>query len=388
VIDTSTTGVSTLAGNGTGEIEDGVHTGASVYDPYVQGVIGSTLYFGEGYGDVIRSVDVDTKEVTTLAGSPDMGYFNDGAGVGALCSSPASATTDGEYLYFTESGSSHLIRKMNLDTREVSHVSGIYGFDGKVDNYQDSQFRSPGGITTDGDNLYVADTGNHTIRKIVLATGHVSTLAGTAESNGSDDGTGSAARFFFPTGITTDGTNLYVTDRNNNTIRQIVISTKVVTTLAGDAADSPDWVDGTGADARFNNPYGITTDGTSLFVADRWNQRIRKIDIATAEVTTLAGDGNGGAVDGVGTTAQFNGPYGIACDGTYLYVTEEQNDMVRRIDIATTAVTSIAGHPSHTDEWADGTYMDAYFYDPTGAVCDGQNLWIMDRGNHVIRRVQ
>ena len=130
-------------------------------------------------------------------------------------------------------------------------------------------------------------------------TGRTSTLARTAStfvSGGFTDGTGAAARFFWPEGITTDGMNLYVCDTYNNTIRKIVIATGAVTTLAGTAGGGPfdsmgsiGAADGLGAAASFNMPEGITTDGTNLYVTDSGNDTIRKIVIATGAVTTLAG---------------------------------------------------------------------------------------------------
>jgi len=114
-------------------------------------------------------------------------------------------------------------------------------------------FQSPSGITTDGTNLYVTDFNNNTIRRIVIATGAVTTIAGTAGTGGSDNGTGTAAKFNGPYGITTDGTNLYVTDSHNNTIRQIVIATGVVTTIAG-TAGTTGFADGTGTAASFSSP--------------------------------------------------------------------------------------------------------------------------------------
>jgi len=140
-----------------------------------------------------------------------------------------------------------------------------------------ARFNLPGGITTDGTNLFVSDTANNTIRQVVIATGMVTTVAGTASSQGSADGTGAAARFLYPYGITTDGTNLYVADSGNHTIRKMVIATGVVTTLAG-TAGSEGSTDGTDTAARFLLPYGITTDGTNLFVADTFNHTIRDID--------------------------------------------------------------------------------------------------------------
>ena len=120
----------------------------------------------------------------------------------------------------------------------------------------------------------MADSVNDLIRKIIISTGVVTTLAGTG-SSGSTNGTGTSASFNEPWGITTDGTNLYVAGNSNHLIRKIVISTGVVTTLAGSSDGSANW---TGTSASFNYPKGITTDGTNLYVADSGNHLIRKIE--------------------------------------------------------------------------------------------------------------
>jgi len=191
-----------------------------------------------------------------------------------------------------------------------------------------ASFNSPAGITTDGTNLYVAEYGNHLIRKIVISTGVVTTVAGTG-SSGSANGTGTSASFNYPVGITTVGTNLYVVDYSNHLIRKIVISTGVVTTLAGTGSSGS--VDGTGTSASFNNPVEITTDGTNLYVSDYGNHLIRKIVISTGAVTTLAGTGSSGSANGTGTSASFYSPTGITTDGTNLYVSEYVNHLIRKI---------------------------------------------------------
>jgi len=196
------------------------------------------------------------------------------------------------------------------------------------------KFKYPFGITTDGTNLYVVDTDCHTIKQIVIDNGTATILAGTG-SSGSANGVGTLASFNFPKGITTDGTNLYVADSDNNLIRQIVISTKAVTTLAGDGSQgSTDHA--TGTSASFNDPTGITTDGTNLYVAEHDNHLIRQIVISTGEVTTLAGTGTGGntngAGSGAGSVAKFKDPAGITTDGIDLYVIEQGNHRIRKID--------------------------------------------------------
>ena len=190
-----------------------------------------------------------------------------------------------------------------------------------------ASFSEPWGITTDGTNLYVSDSGNHRIRKIVIDNGTVTTLAGS--SSGNTDATGTSASFTNPWGITTDGTNLYVTDHDNHRIRKIVISTGAVTTLAGSSSGN---IDATGTSASFSYPTGITTDGTNLYVSDQSNQWIRKIVISTGVVTTLAGSGSQGSTDATGPSASFKYPNGITTDGTNLYVADQSNHRIRKIE--------------------------------------------------------
>ena len=197
-----------------------------------------------------------------------------------------------------------------------------------------ASFKGPMGITTDGTNLYVSDTYNHLIRKIVISTGVVTTLAGTGSSGSADNSTGTLASFKDPMGITTDGTNLYVADFSDHVIRKIVISTGVVTTVAGKlwgGAGDPGSANGTGTSASFYNPRGITTDGTNLYVADKGNHLIRKIVISTGVVTTLAGTGSMGSANGTVTSASFYNPMGITRDGTNLYVSDTYNHLIRKI---------------------------------------------------------
>jgi len=270
----------------------------------------------------------------------------------------------------------------------VTTLAGTAGSAGSTDGLlSTARFYNPQGITTDGTNLYVADSYNHTIRKIVISTGAVTTLAGTAGSLGSVDGTGSAARFNYPMGITTDGTYLYMVEYSNHTIRKIVISTGAVTTLAGTAGSNGS-ADGTGSAARFSCPRGITTDGTNLYVADTQNQTIRKIVISSGAVTTLAGSaGSYGGADGTGSAARFNGPYAITTDGTLLYVADSYNYTIRKIVIATGAASTLAGAAGASGS-ADGTGTAARFYNPYGITTDRTKLYVVDSGNSTIREIR
>ena len=220
-------------------------------------------------------------------------------------------------------------------SKVVTRFAGTAGTSGSSNGTGTAaSFQNPVGITTDGTNLYVADTDNHIIRKIVIATGVVTTFAGKG-SAGYFNSTGTNASFNTPRGITTDGTNLYVADAQNHLIRQIVIDNGTVTTLAGKivaGTGTSGSSNGTGTSASFNEPSGITTDGTNLYVGDGENHLIRQIVISTGVVTTVAGTGSSGSVDGTGTGASFSQPYAVTTDGTDLYVSEFTNHLIRKIE--------------------------------------------------------
>ena len=149
-----------------------------------------------------------------------------------------------------------------------------------------ARFKTPRGIATDGTNLFVADSGSHTIRKVVITSAQVTTLAGAAGVTGSADGIGNAARFNFPYGVAVAGDgNLYVTDLGNHTVRKIVPATRTVTTLAGSAGMAGS-VDGIGSAARFLEPKAVAADGTTLWLTDGIN--VRRVTIGTRAVTTVA----------------------------------------------------------------------------------------------------
>ena len=223
-----------------------------------------------------------------------------------------------------------------------------------VDGTGARAFNGPLGIAVDSTGIvYVADTNNHTIRKIT-AGGVVTTLAGQAGSIGSADGTGNAARFNSPRGVSVDGAGtLYVADTNNSAIRKVTAA-GVVTTLAG-AAGNVGGADGTGNNARFTNPEGVAADGGgTVFVADTVNDTIRKITTGGV-VTTLAGFvGSFGSTDRTGSAARFGLPFGVAIDTSRnVYVADRSNNTIRKITPAG-VVTTFAGS-ANSPPSTDGT---------------------------------
>ena len=382
-----TTKVTTFAGTGSsGSTDHTTATLASFNQPFDITTDGTNLYVIDSPNHKIRQVVISTGEVTTLAGTGSLGSTDHTTGTSAEFNYPKGITTDGTNLYVADSFN-HLIRQIGIDNRSVTTLAGSGSFGSSNGVGTSAEFKRPYGITTDGTNLYVADTNSHTIRKIGIDNRSVTTLAGTVGSSGSANGVGTSASFYFPMGITTDGTNLYVADKDNDLIRQIVISTKAVTTLAG--GGSGVGTDGTGTTASFNYPTGITTDGTNLYVADHDNHLIRQIVISTKAVTTLAGDGSQGSTDhATGTSASFNDPTGITTDGTNLYVAEHDNHLIRQIVISTGEVTTLAGRSSGGGSAIDDIGTAARFRVPTGITTDGRVLYVIGKSNHVIRKIE
>ena len=314
--------------------------------PYGITTDGTFLYVADSLNNMIRKIDMAVPHtVTTLAGSGAAGSLDstDATGKTATFYYPNAVTVYGNYLYVADTGN-NMIRKVDKATGKVEHMAGsTTGVAGSVDSVVavDARFNKPTGITTDGTNLYVTDFNNHTIRMINIATQAVTTLAGSPGSAGSSNGIQSAALFNGPANIATNGKSLYVTDYNNMTIREIVISSGTVSTLAG-IAGTYGMADG--VNATFYHPKGITTDGTYLYVTDYndsslpnpdYRNVIRRIEILTKTVATIAGGSSSTtpySFDAVGTNARFDSPLGITTDGISLYVTDSRNSTIRRIE--------------------------------------------------------
>ena len=300
---------------------------------------------------------------------------------------PSGVAADSSGNIYVADRASQTIRRISPDGA-VQTFAGLHNTPGSSDGRGSAaRFNQPHGVAVDTvGNVYVADAGNHTVRKIT-AEGVVTTIAGTPGSWGSIDGTGRAARFNTPHGLTVDSAGtIYVADTYGNTIRKIA-SGGVVTTLAGSAGNRGN-VDGTGTAARFYYPTAIAADGAgNLFVADSEMHTIRKVSPA-GEVTTVAGlAGTRGSSDGVGSAARFSEPSGVAVDGDgNVYVGDTRNSTIRKIS-PDGAVSTLAG-VAQQGGVTDGSGSAARFADPQGvAVAADGTIYVADSRNHLIRAV-
>jgi sugar lactone lactonase YvrE len=337
----------------------------------------------------LRKISLATSEVTTLAGAAGEYGYADGAGAEArFYESRGIVHVDG--LLYVVDLNNDAIRRVSLDSNIVSTLAGAPRRFGNQDGASPAAtFGYSGAAVSDGQgNLYVADPDMHTIRKIVVASGLTSTLAGQPRESGHADGIGNAARMIFPWGITRDGRgNLYITDMADYTVRKIVPNTGEVSTLAGKSGIAGT-SNGVGTDATLDRPRCITSDGAdTLYVTDSFSEHIRKIDIHSRRVTTVAisglpqimglasdragvlyfSDGEGsiqklvldqgvilpvagsdqlGFADGVGSAALFQSTLDLALDGAgHLYVIDGGN-LIRKLELSTGTVTTVVGVPN------------------------------------------
>ncbi len=324
--------VSTFAGSGTIGGANGTGSTAGFYNPSSLATDkAGNMYVADVNNHRIRKI-TQAGVVSTFAGSGTAGS-KDSTGIGASFNLPIAVATDTAGNVFVSDRGNRKIRKIT-----PAGVVSTYAGSGALGNSNGSSattatFNSPFGIAIDTfGNVYMADDGNHNIRKIIGNT--VYHLTGSINGiSGSIDGISSNASFSFPSGIAIDANGIiYVADRGNNKIRKVV--SNGVTTYAGSGTG---FADGPASTAQFSSPWGVTTDAEgNVYVADGNNQRIRKIT-TTGVVSTIAGSSTQGSADSIGTMATFNNPYALTIDESdNIYVADYGNHKIRKITILPT----------------------------------------------------
>lgn len=343
--------------------------------------------------------------VSTYAGKGTAGVLDD-ALLSSEFNNPSGVAQDSLGNIFIADTSNSRIRMIDAITGAVSTIAGnSFGLANGPGS--DARFAFPAALAVGpDDNVYVSDTYNHRICKLERppspgAPWTVTSLAGPATqgNDGFNNGSGSVALFKEPYGLTLDGLgNVYVADSGNHRIRKITPS-GVVSTYAG--SGTPGFVNNSlAASAQFETPRAVAFYNNDVYVADTLNHSIRKIapnGINAGAVTTVAGLDSTGFVDGT-TAARFNTPSGLASDGTgKLYVADENNHAVREVLISTGAVTTVAGtgFPGFVNGLSGASNL-VQFRSPTGLLVtrdrpgvpnSGGNLVVADSSNHVLRNI-
>jgi streptogramin lyase len=308
------------------------------------------IYVADATNSCIRKIDT-TGIVSTFAGIVGTNGFQNGPRADATFNTPYGVALDSLGNVYVAEYSNHCIRKID-SSGNVSTLAGTGSPGSQNGSVSEATFNGPTGVVVDSlGNIYVSDHNNHCIRK-VDTTGNVSTLAGILGTLGFQDGPAAQSLFNYPWGVAVDSSdNLYVSDHNNHRIRKID-STGNVTTLAGSGSTGSQ--DGPAAQAMFDYPIGVAIDTSgNVYVGDYGNQLIRKID-TTGIVSTVAGIyDTPGSQDGPGAEATFNQIYGIAVDSLgNIYVADHSNSLIRKISFTpgqgAYATTPGAGAPGVT----------------------------------------
>ena len=386
--------ISTVAGGGLTLGDGGLATAAKLNWPQDAAVDGAgNLYIADRSNHRIRKVDVSTRNISTVAGSGTFGYGGDGGpatATAAKLNQPFSVAVDSSGNLYIADRLNQRIRKVDASMSNISTLAGTgtagYGGDGGPAAM--AQLNNPRGVAVDGaGNVYIADTFNHLIRK-VSAAGTIAAAAGT--DNVGDGGTAAAAYLRWPFDTAVDGAgNLYIADGYNHRIRK-VDAAGTITTVAGTGTAGYGGDAGPATAAQLNSPYGVAVDSSgNLYIADTFNNRIRKVD-AAGTITTVAGTGGGGfgGDGGEATMARISFPNRVALDGAgNLYIADTYNDRIRKVDAAG-MITTVAGSGGRGSTGDAGPAIAAQLNQPRGVAVDGAgNLYIADRSNHRIRKV-
>jgi DNA-binding beta-propeller fold protein YncE len=296
----------------------------------------------------------------------------------------------GEGLLFVADTNHHRILVADPGTGEVLGVAGT-GDRGYVDGeFESARFDQPQGmaLSPDGTTLYVADVGNHSVRALDLEAGTVATLAGTgrqAETYPPRAGVTPDVSLSSPWDVAVEASRVYVAMAGSHQIWGIDLATGLAGPVAGSGREGV--VDGPAGDAELAQPSGLALDGSGrLYFADSESSTIRWVEPSAGRTGLLAGSGDGlfdfGDADGAGNDALLQHPLGVTWDGEFLFVADTYNSKIKRIDPATGEVTTIAG-----DEpgWRDGP--EPLFDEPGGLHFADGRLWVADTNNHAVRVV-
>src|SRR5437016_2851788 len=391
--------LTTVAGNGTEGFsgDGGPATSAALSGPHGLFVDGfGNIFIADTYNDRIRKVVAATGNIQTVAGNGTLGFSGDGGpATSAALSDPEGVFLDRfGNLFIADSGNSR-IREVVAATGNIQTVAGngTFGFSGDGGPAISAALSDPEGVFLDSSgNLFIADTGNSRIRKVVAATGNIQTVAGNGTLGFSGDGgPATSATLNVPEGVFVDRSgNLFISDTFNNRIREVVATTGNIKTVAGNGTQGFSGDGGPATSASLYFPEGVFVDSSgNIFTADHLNGRIREVDAATGTIQTVAGNGTFGfsGDGGPATSAGFVDPTGVFVDSCgNIFVPD--NSRIRKVVAATGKIQTVAGNGTFGFSGDGGPATNAELAQPTGVYVDNSgNIFIADSCNNRIRKV-
>ncbi|WP_327096108.1 hypothetical protein OIE68_40220 [Nocardia vinacea] len=338
---------------------------------------------------------IATGAVTTVAGTGAFGYDGDNKlAIFADLGNPSGVAMDGAGNLYIADDVNHRVRRVDHVTGRITTVAGTgtEGYNGDDQLAVNADLNYPSGVAVDGaGNLYIADFANDRVRRVDLATGRITTVAGTSPDGLADDGLAIHALLREPQGVAVDGAgNFYIADCDNGRVRR-VDPDGVITTVAGTGIWGYNGDNKPAIDAELRQPTDVAVDGAgNLYIADTNNNRVRRVDPAGV-ITTVAGTGTAGydSDNKPAINAELNEPTGVAVDGAgNLYIADNTNQRVRRVD-PDGVITTVAGTGTQGYNGDNQPAIDAELREPEGVAVDGAgNLYIADSSNNRVRRVE
>lgn len=339
-----------------------------------------------------------SQNISTIAGNGASGFSGDGAAaISATMNGPQDVAVDTFGNVYIADAFNHRVRKITAATGIMSTIAGngtpAYTGDGGAAT--SASLYAPIGVAVDAAaNVYIVDNGNHCIRKVNASTGIITTVAGSGIAGFSGDGgAATAAKLYAPYDVTLDTAgNLYIADVSNNRIRKVNVKTGIISTVAGTGAAGFSGDGGAATAAKLYQPFSVVVDlAGNMFITDSYNHRIRKVNAATGVITTIAGTGTASYAGdgGAAIAAQFNTPYSLALDVLgNVYVSDFNNNRIRKINVSTGIITSVVGNGIAGFYGDGGLATLAKLNYPKGIFVDKvNNIFIADELNQRVRFV-
>ena len=343
------------------------------------------------------SAFAQTNVISTVAGTGSAGYSGDGGpATNAQLNAPFGVAVDASGNLYIAEWSNHRVRKVDA-SGVITTIAGIGvgGFGGDGGPATQAAVNSPEGVAVDAaGNIYIADSFNNRVRKIDTS-GVITTIAGTGAPRYTGEGDATQVGLNDPSGVAADNNgNLYIADNSSHRIRKLVLATGTISTFAGTGVGGFSGDGGPATAAQLYNPTHLTVDRAgNVYIADYTNNRVRKVNVATGIITTVAGTatfGGQGAYAGDGgpaTSAQFNKVSGVAIDPAgNLYIVDAQNKRVRKVNGNTGIVTTIAGGGKNGDGCNSETAALGFPLD-VALTPSGSNLFVDDYADNRIRMI-
>jgi sugar lactone lactonase YvrE len=334
--------------------------------------------------------------INTIAGNGTNGFSGDGGvAYAAELNYPSNAVLDASGNIFIADQSNNRIRKVSTSIITTIAGNGIYGYTGDGGAATSSELYNPQGLALDASgNIFIADTYNNRLRKVTVSTGIITTVAGNGTQGSiGDGGAATAAELSLPMGVALDASgNIFIVDQGSNKIRKVTVSTGIITTVAGNGTQGYSGDGGAATSAQLQFPKSVALDASgNIFIADGGNNRIRKVTVSTGIITTVAGNGTQGfsGDGGVATAAELHSPSGVALDASgNIFIADQFNNRIRKVMVSTGIITTVAGDGTLGFSGDGGAATSAQLQFPQSIAVDASgNIIIADVNNNRIRIV-